>query len=285
MIISWFLITTILARLVVSRRTKITSIVVGPMHLKYIVLKIVDIATFYLHRNSRVIATSKFIESHYADYIPKQDLYQIYAPIDLSLDRLKSEECEPLDLQCGKIKIGMMSYVYAPKMFDRRGVKNHEFFIDFCRELSSRDDRFEFFIVGGLLYEEEAWYLSKLKKRAKGVKVNWIHNVENLGVYFKEMDYFVFPSLYENLGGVYEAFNFKCRTFSSDRAALGELVIDGTTAYTLDLNSPINSVDKFIRIFESGSYGTEILEKAYGHVNEIFDTQRIKEEFKKAILE
>ena len=144
MIISWFLLTTILARLIVSKKTKIASIIVGPLHLKYKALKIADLLTFYLHGNSRIIATSKFIESHYSDYIPQQDLYQIYAPIDLSLDRKKSEALEPLDLQCGKIKIGMMSYIYAPKMLDRRGVKNHEFFIDFCRELSLRDDRLSF---------------------------------------------------------------------------------------------------------------------------------------------
>lgn len=286
MIISWFLITTLLARLIVSRKTKITSIIVGPLHLKFKALKMADLLTFYFHGNSRIIATSKFIEAHYSCFIPKRDLYQIYAPIDLSLDRKRTEAFEPIKLQCGKkTKIGMMSYIYAPKMFDRRGVKNHEFFIDFCQELSSRDSRFEFFVVGGLLYEDDKWYLNKLKKRAKGLKVNWIDNVDNLGVYFKEMDYFIFPSLYENLGGVYEAFNFKCRTFSSDKAALRELVIDGITAFTLDLNSAANSAEKFLDVFETDKYGKEMLEKAYLHVNNIFDTNRIMNEFRKAILE
>lgn len=285
MIISWFFLTTVLARLVVTRKTKITSIVVGPLHLRYKVLKIVDLMTFYFHGNSRIIATSKFIESHYLGYIPDKDLYQIYAPIDLSLDRRKTEACEPLVLQSEKIKIGMLSYIYAPKMLERRGIKNHEFFIDFCRELSARDDRFEFFVVGGLLYEKDSWYLNKLKNSARGLNINWIENVQNLGVYFKEIDYFIFPSLYENLGGVYEAFNFNCKTFSSDIAGLKELVLDGRTAFTLDLSSPGKSTDKFLRILNSDLYDGKILKKAFSHVNEIFDKKRIEEEFKTAILE
>jgi glycosyltransferase involved in cell wall biosynthesis len=111
--------------------------------------------------------------------------------------------------------------------------------------LQRRDDLV--LIIGGSTFGNNLKYAKKLKQIASSISKNKIIFTgfsQNVGKLISEFDVFVFLSLSENLGGVFESLLFKVPTVASDRGGIPELVINGETGFTCDLKSIYEIADK-----------------------------------------
>lgn len=280
---SWYTQTTLYARLFL-RDIKIPRLfeVLGPFHLEFPVFRYFD--TISAQKNDYWKATSECTYKLYLKYgIPRDKLYMNYIAVDFH-SNIKAKELSPaFNLKAKysiqeEIKIiGTASYMYAPKMFKNNGIKNHELLLEVFKELIKRRDDVILVIGGTSLFPKDKDYEEKLKKRALRIspdKIIFTGWVENLGRLISEFDVFVFLSLSENLGGVYESLLFQVPTVASDRGGIPELVIDGETGFSCDLNSKNEIVERIETLLDNASLREKFKSKGYEKVLEVFNKEK-----------
>ncbi|WRQ33772.1 glycosyltransferase family 4 protein [Bacteroidales bacterium MB20-C3-3] len=279
---SWFAHTTLYARLFLrNSKTPRLFEVVGPLHLETFLYRFFDVKS--AQNNDYWKATTKYTYNKYlkSGVLP-QKLFLNYIWIDLDkvmefeksspILNIRKQYCIPDHIKI----IGTASNMYPPKLFNKKGVKNHETLLKvFKRVLEKRDD--VVLIIGGKAYGENKNYEEKLKKKANKIsktKIIFTGFVPNLGRLITEFDVFVFLSLSENLGGVYESLLFKVPTVASNRGGIPELVIDNITGYTCDLNSIDKIVEKIEILLDNHEIGSHFREEGYKRVFDILDKEK-----------
>jgi len=278
---SWFAQTTLYARLFLrSIKTPRLFEVVGPSHLESSLYNMFDIKS--AQPNDYWKATSKYTYNKYLKSGVKQDkLFLNYIGVDLN-NYLDSMENSPIfDLRSfynipPDIKIiGTASYMYPPKLFSKHGVKNHETLLKvFGKLLSKRND--VVLVIGGSTLGDDKRYENKLKKMAQSInndKIIFTGWANNLGRLINNFDVFVFLSLSENLGGVFESLLFQVPTVSSNRGGIPELVIDGETGFACNLKSEDDIVDKIEILLDNEVLRKKFKNNGLSKVHGVFDKE------------
>lgn len=252
---SWFAQTTLYARLFL-RKLKIPRLfeVVGPLHLESYLYRNLDI--FSAQKTDFWKATSLYTYNKYLKYgVPKEKLFMNYIGVDVAkylLDKDNSLEADirkKYKFSNGVKIIGTASYMYPPKLFAKNGVKNHEMLFEVFEELLKRRDDVVL-VIGGSTLGNDKKYEAHLKEQARKIstdKIIFTGYVQNLGRLITEFDVFVFLSISENLGGVFESLLFEVPTVASDRGGIPELVINGETGFTCSLDD-VNEIANRIEI-------------------------------------
>ncbi len=241
---SWFTQTTLYARLFL-RKFKIPRLfqVVGPAHLENWLFKWGDIKS--VNKYDYWIATSKYIFNKYRkNGIDKSRLFLNYAYVDI-LNLLESKGDVVVDNLKVKYNlpenyklIGTASYIYAPKFYEKTGVKGHEFLLKAFEQILTKRKDVVLIIAGGA-FGNSSKYLDKLKRMAAKIdkdRILFTGEYRHVFEVISNFDLFVYLSKSENLGGVFESLLFEVPTVSSNRGALPELVIPGETGYIVELN-------------------------------------------------
>lgn len=282
---SWFAQTTLYARLFL-RKIKVPRLfeVVGPLHLETYIYRNFDILS--AQKIDYWKATSKYTFNMYLNHGVKDDkLFLNYIGVDVS-KFIQDKENSPFfdvrklfNLPDGIKIIGTASYMYPPKLFAKRGVKNHEMLFKVFKELLKRRDDVVL-IIGGSTLGSDKKYEHKLREQAKRISMDRIiftGFVQNLGRLITEFDVFVFLSISENLGGVFESLLFEVPTVASDRGGIPELVINEETGFTCNLDSVNEIADKIEILLENKDLASQFKLKGQLKVFDVFDkTQSLK---------
>jgi glycosyltransferase involved in cell wall biosynthesis len=278
---SWFTQTTLYARLFL-RDIKIPRLfqVVGPFHMEKFIYRNLDIfsaqrndfwnptaqITYDLYRKMGVAHSKLFLS-----YITHLDNYET------SFNSSKVFNLRQIyNIPSGSKIIGTCSMIYPPLFLMKRGIKNHELLLEvFEKILQKRNDIY--CIIGGKTFGNNTMYEEKLKRKAAQIdknKIIFTGFVPNLGRLITELDVFIFLSLSENHGGVFESLLFKVPTVSSNKGGIPELVIDGETGFTCNLNSIDEVVEKIELILDNPQVGEAFKSKGYNRVKEIFNREK-----------
>lgn len=278
---SWFTQTTLYARLFLrDLKTPRLFQVVGPLHLENKLFKLFDI--YSAQKNDYWIATSKYIYNKYkAAGVDIEKLFLNYAYIDIEklLERKKQVHIENFrfkyNIKAENKIIGTASYMYPPKFYEKKGVKNHELLLDVFKELlCERND--VYLIISGKTFGKGTKYEKKLKEKAKSIddkRIIFTGQYKDVYSVISNFDVFVYLSKSENLGGVFESLLYEVPTLSSDRGGLPELVINNETGYNVDLNNTVEIKDKIIDLLDN-KHDDYIL-KGKEKVIEIFNKERL----------
>jgi glycosyltransferase involved in cell wall biosynthesis len=275
---SWFTQTTFYARLFL-RDINIPRLfeVVGPMHLESKVYRFFDI--YSAQKQDYWKATSEYTFNKYLNHgVPQRKLFMNYIGLDL-IEYLDSKESSPLvniretyGLDDDIKIIGTSSYMYPPKFLKKVGVKNHEMLLEVFAELLKRRDDVVL-VIGGTTLGKDKEYVNQLKRKANTIstdKIFFAGFVHNLGQFISEFDVFVFLSISENLGGVFESLLFEVPTVASDRGGIPELVINGETGFTCSLKSVDEIVNKIEKVLDDDELSKKFRNKGKEKVFEVF---------------
>lgn len=250
---SWFTQTTLYARLFLHN-LNVPRIfqVVGPLHLENRIFKYGDIIS--AKKNDYWIATSKYIYNKYKQSgITDEKIFFNYAYSDLlklienGKNMVIQNFKEKFNIPSDYSLIGTASYVYAPKFYQRNGVKGHEFLLKAFKIILTKRKNIAL-IISGAPFGNSLKYYNRLKKIAKDIdpkriiftgEYNYVYEI------ISNFDLFVYLSKSENLGGVYESLLFEIPTIASNKGALPELVIPGKTGYIVE-PSDVNTVAETI---------------------------------------
>lgn len=279
---SWYTQTTFYARLFL-RDFRIPRIfeVLGPLHLEFPLFRFFDFLS--AGKNDYWKTTSKCTYNLYLKYGAKKNkLYFNYIGVDLRniIERTNASPKENLrekyQIPSEKKIIGTASYMYPPKLFRKHGVKNHELLLKvFEKLLKKRND--VVLVIGGTTLGPDKTYEIKLKNVAKSInseKIIFTGWVNDLGSLITEFDVFVFLSMSENLGGVFESLLYKVPTVSSDKGGIPELVVDGETGISCSLKSVDEIVEKIELILNDKDLKESLKENGFNKVHEVFDIER-----------
>jgi glycosyltransferase involved in cell wall biosynthesis len=277
---SWFAQTTLFSRLFL-RDLNIPRLfqVVGPLHLECFLFRTMDL--FSAQKNDYWVATSRYTYKKYLEHgVHRKRLFFNYIGYNLDLIRQRSDKSEKFDVR-REFKlpdhvriIGTASYMYPPKMFAKAGVKNHEMLLDVFKVLLKRRDDVVL-VIGGTEFGSKKKYFERIKKMSRKIssdKILFTDYVSNLGGLISQFDVFVFLSLSENLGGVYESLLFEVPTVSSDRGGIPELIVDGETGFTCDLNSITCVVDRIEKLLDDDQLSKFFKKRGVEKVFEVFNT-------------
>lgn len=280
---SWFTQTTLYARLFL-RNFKIPRLfqVVGPLHLENKLFKLFDI--YSAQKNDYWIATSKYIyEKYRTSGVNSSKLFLNYAYIDVDklLEKKKQIDKEDLRLKYNineedKI-IGTASYIYPPKFYEKRGVKNHELLLDVFKEILTEKENV-YLIISGSTFGQKTRYERKLKEKAKLIddkRIIFTGKYKDVYSVISNFDVFVYLSKSENLGGVFESLLYEVPTVSSDRGGLPELVINNETGYNVSLSDKTNIKEKILDLLDNRHEDYTI--KGKERVIEVFNKERLLE--------
>jgi glycosyltransferase involved in cell wall biosynthesis len=279
---SWYTQTTLYARLFL-RDIKIPRLfeVLGPLHLEFPLYRFLDICS--AQRNDYWKATSKYTYNIYLkhgiseerlffNYIATNFQVQINAMLNSPVVNLREKYKIQDDIKI----IGTAAYMYPPKTFKKQGVKNHELLLEVFKKLLEKRDDVILVIGGTTLLEKDKHYEAKLKKIAHSIsadKIIFTGWADNLGRLITEFDVFVFLSLSENLGGVYESLLFRVPTVASDRGGIPELIIDGETGFSCNLKSIDEIVDKIEALLANEALKEKFKTNGYLKVHELFNSE------------
>lgn len=153
-----------------------------------------------------------------------------------------------------QILVGMVSYFYKPKkvLFQRRGLKGHEDFIDAVALVRKKYSNVIGIIIG------DAW--GDARKYVEKV-VNYAENKCQNGIVFtgfrtdvkkiyRELDMAVHPSHSENLGGASESLAAGVPTIATNVGGFPDIVIHGKTGYTVQPKSAGELAGAMIKMIE-----------------------------------
>lgn len=278
---SWFTQTTLYARLFL-RKFNIPRLfqVVGPLHLENKLFKWGDIKS--ANKNDYWIATSKYIlEKYKKGGVDESRLFLNYAYVDVLqlLENKMQVVVEDLkakyNLPAHYKLIGTASYIYAPKFYEKTGVKGHEYLLKAFEQILSKRQDVALIIAGGN-FGNSGEYAEKLKRMAAAIdpaRIIFTGEYKHVYEVISNFDVFVYLSKSENLGGVFESLLFAIPTVSSDRGALPELVVDNQTGYTVNLDHIDEIVEKIILSLETPK--GEITKNGQKKVLQMFEKEAI----------
>lgn len=278
---SWFTQTTLYARFFLRNiKTPRLFQVVGPLHLENKIFKFFDVISS--QKNDYWIATSQYIYDKYIHSgVSASRLFLNYAYIDVEEMLLKKQTTEiwdlrkQLDIPENYKIIGTASYIYPPKFYEKTGLKGHEELLEAFREiLKVRKD--VVLVIAGSTFGENKTYENSLIEMAKTIdekRIFFTGKYTNVYSVIANFDAFVYLSKSENLGGVFESLLFEIPTVSSNRGALPELVIDGFSGYTVELEKKDVIVSKILQTIDMED--KEMIANGKKKVQELFQKDKL----------
>ncbi|WP_290794831.1 glycosyltransferase family 4 protein [Flavihumibacter sp. UBA7668] len=279
---SWFVQTTFYSRLFL-RDIKIPKIfqVVGPLHLENKLIRYAD--KLSASKYDYWIATSECIRNYYLQMgVSQHRVFLNYAFINLNelLERVKGSDIRKLRDEFNipdDVKIiGTASYIYPPKLLKNIGIKGHEFLLDaYQKLLEKRND--VVLVISGTTFGKNKIYENKLIEKANSIKngrVIFTGGYSNVYSIISNFDAFIYLSLSENLGGVFESLLYKVPTVSSNRGGLPELVINGKTGIALDPRKSEFIAEVIDDLLNNKYPIEEFKENGFNRVVQIFEIDR-----------
>lgn len=278
---SWFTQTTLYARLFL-RKFNIPRLfqVVGPLHLENNLFKWGDIRS--AGKNDYWIATSKYIlEKYKQGGVSENRLYLNYAYVDvMKLLQDKSQVAvqnlrEKFNIPAHYKIIGTASYIYAPKFYEKTGVKGHEYLLEAFKQILTKRKDVALIIAGGI-FGNSSKYEAKLKRMAAEIdseRIFFTGEYKHVYEVISNFDVFVYLSKSENLGGVFESLLFEVPTVSSNRGALPELVVNDETGFVVNLEKIDEIEERILQSLETPR--GEITKNGYNKVIQTFKKETI----------
>ncbi|MED0992691.1 glycosyltransferase family 4 protein [Bacillus nitratireducens] len=215
------------------------------------------------------ISQNKIFLAHYGGYGGKSvDEYQN------NKNKLHEEYKIPMD----KILVGMVSYFYKPKahLFQKRGLKGHEDFIDAIALAQEKNPSIIGVIIG------DAWgnshsYVEKVKKYAKARcqgEILFTGFRNDLKEIYKELDLVIHPSHSENLGGAAESLAAGVPTISTNVGGFPDIVINGETGYTLEPKCPPDLAEAIIKMIDDPELAKTMAENGRNKVSDLLNVEK-----------
>jgi len=182
-----------------------------------------------------VFTNSKFINSHYARYVPKNRLRMLYQPVDI----------DPLSVKKIKANESKMTLLIMGKVSPFKGQKEA---VLACKELFRRGIDFQLLIVG----TEPSSYLEEIVAiidRNIQERVKLIPFTENPQSYYEQADIVLVCSQCEALGRVtIEAMKMGLPVVASNQGGNLELIQEGYNGYTYQLGNPTDLANKILQL-------------------------------------
>lgn len=193
-----------------------------------------------------------------------------YAPPN---ERLHRE----FDLPHGTALVGMVSYFYSPKrfLFQRRGIKGHEDFIE-AIALVRRERPDVIGVVVGDAWSGAKWYVDRVKRYARrrcGDGVVFTGLRTDLKNIYREFDVAVHPSHSENQGGAGESLAAKVPTISTTVGGFPDIVINGETGYTVRPRRPKELAAAILHLIDDPVVAEATASKGQGLARQMFDIE------------
>lgn len=174
-----------------------------------------------------------------------------------------------------RIMVGMVSYFYKPKvhMFQFRGLKGHEDFIDAISIARELEPRIKGLIIG------DAWgsaskYVHKVKKYAQkkcGNNIIFTGFRSDMKKIYRELDVAVHPSHSENLGGAAESLAAGVPTISTNVGGFPDIVINNKTGYTVEPKNPKELSIAILKTIETYEKSTNMAKTGQNLIRELLD--------------
>ncbi|MDV6038584.1 glycosyltransferase family 4 protein [Bacillus sp. SM-B1] len=177
-----------------------------------------------------------------------------------------------------KVLAGMVSYFYKPKahLFQRRGLKGHEDFIDAIALAQEKNPSIIGIVIG------DAWgdshkYVEKVKKYAeekcpKGIIFTGFR--KDLKEIYKELDLVIHPSHSENLGGAAESLAAGVPTISTNVGGFPDIVINGETGYSSEAKCPPGLAESIIKMIDDPKLAKSMAEKGRDRVFDLLNIEK-----------
>ncbi len=253
-IIHTHFVTNILMLRIALRSRNIPRIfqVPGPLHLENFFFKKVDVCLsnkndfwigtckktceIYLKEN---ISRDKVFLTYYSGYGGKTcDTYEE------STNILHKE----FNLSNNDILVGMVAYFYSPKryLFQKRGLKGHEDFIDAIRLVRKKNKNVKGIIIGKA-WDNAEWYEKKVKDYANkkcGGGIIFTGFRDDMKKIYRELDIAIHPSHSENLGGAAESLAAGVPTIATDVGGFPDIVLDNQTGLLCKMKNPEDLSEK-----------------------------------------
>ena len=199
------------------------------------------------------IFASKASKNYYSNLIPDRPTAVIPSPVD---SEYTSDKVNPIFSQEGKRIIGMVANVNP--------IKNLEDFILIAEELNAIYSDLHFVIIGPI-YDSQKKYYQKLKRMIIDLElknISFIGPVENVFLYLKGLDIFLFTSKSESSPlAIWEAMYSECPVVTYEVGDVKEYINhmkSGYVAELFDRDDLINGVIQLLNNKElSSSIGKE----------------------------
>lgn len=175
------------------------------------------------------------------------------------------------------VLVGMVSYFYMPKrfLFQMRGLKGHEDFIDAIVLARAKDPRIVGVIVGDA-WGNAASYVAKVKAYAErqcpgGVVFTGFRN--DLKRIYREFAVAVHPSHSENLGGAAESLAAGVPTIATSVGGFPDIVIDGVTGLLVPPKDPNTLAAAIMRLTADRTWAEGMADAGRKLVRELLDIE------------
>lgn len=276
---SWFAQTTLYAR-VFLRDMKIPRVfqVPGPLHLKSKAYRYADV--FSANKLDYWIGTSQCINDIYRSAgVKDESLALAYLGIDLDRYVIKEPGFlhDHYDIPKDRKIIGIVAYIYPPNkmLMSKRGVKGHEDLIDAVSILLKKRQDIHL-VICGKVWGNETWYEEQIKaygyEKCEG-HITFTGFVDDVFDVFADLDVFVYPSHFENLGGVFESLLLKVPTVGAAVGGIPEAVIHNETGLLVDPNNHQEIADAIEKIIDNEELAQSFVEKGYAHIRKLMDIE------------
>lgn len=252
---SHFVLTTLIMRIALrsDKRPRIFQ-VPGPLHLENFFFRNIDLWT--AQKNDAWVGSCKWTNECYASNgISRDRLFLSYYGSKIMhkkssvRDKIRTE----LNLEDDAILIGMVAYMYAPKLYlgQTRGLKGHEDFIDAIGIVSKKYPKVYGVCIGGAWGNAEK-YECKVRRYAIK-KTNHIHFLGtrlDIPDLYADLFCVVHPSHSENLGGAAESLAIGIPTIATRVGGFPDIVIDGVTGLLVPPKKPTSLAQTIIKCIE-----------------------------------
>ncbi len=282
-LIHFHFVTNVFFARLVLRRLRIPRVfqVPGPLHLENIITRTADIllaqksdfwvgackktVDTYLHAG---VSPERVFLSYYGGYGGYScDEYEVNSKILHKQYRLSENA----------ILIGMVSYFYKPKwyLFQKRGIKGHEDFIDAISYARHNNPDIVGVIVGGP-WGNSTKYEERVRKYAQETCPNGIiftgfrNDIKSI---YREFRVAIHPSHSENLGGAAESLAAAVPTIATNVGGFPDIIEHGRTGYLVNPKKPQELGQMITQVL--GNYDQAIFAAMQGQnfVRELLDME------------
>jgi len=242
---SWFVTTTISARLALGKNHPIPRVfqVPGPLHLESPLFRRAEIMT--AGPRDSWIATCRWVHRMYlACGIHPERLWLSYLGTDLSEFEPRRPGRLRIELELdNRIRIiGMVAQFYRPKRYlgQTRGLKGHEDLLDAYSLVRSTHPDTHLAVVGGPWGKAER-YMQRVQRRATAMfdsGVSFLGFRRDIADLYADFNVAVHPSHSENLGGAAESLLLGVPTVATNVGGFPDIVVPGDTGWLVPPRSP-----------------------------------------------
>lgn len=251
----------------------------GPLHLESILFRKAEI--YLSNSNDYWAAACRKTRNIYVDAgIPKERTFLAYYGGYGGCSCDEYEEASNIlhdeyNISNDKILVGMVSYFYKPKthMFQFRGLKGHEDFIDAISKARELEPNIKGIIIGDV-WGSSSKYVQKVKRYALkkcGDNIVFTGFRSDMKRIYRELDVAVHPSHSENLGGAAESLAAGVPTISTNVGGFPDIVINYQTGYTVEPQNPDELSKAIIKTIKNNQKSANMANNGQKLVRELLD--------------